>query len=47
MLIRSDTALVVDDVHGATSAKGKIENIVNVGIRHEVDSNGGTLISKR
>ena len=39
MLIRSDTALVVDYVHGATSSKGKTENIVDVGFRHEVTSN--------
>ncbi|MEO8713575.1 MAG: hypothetical protein ABI369_01030 [Acetobacteraceae bacterium] len=36
MLIRDDTALVVDYVHGAKPAARQVENIVDVGFRHEI-----------
>ena len=38
MLVRSDTAMVIDFVHGALSSKGKDENIVDAGFRHEIGS---------
>ena len=38
MLVSSSTAMVIDVVHGALSAKGKDENIFDLGFRHELGS---------
>jgi hypothetical protein len=38
MLVRPDTALVMDVVHEAKPAKRQVENIVDVGFRHEITS---------
>jgi hypothetical protein len=37
-LVSSHTALVVDVMHGAKSATGQVETMVDAGLRHEIDA---------